>query len=184
TRESSKLQTKIIQTQELLNNELDNSSDNESIISEFSEIFNISTISNKQDYGFFDSLKNITPEQSTKWESYFPNEIYADFMKLIIDNNFSNTVGDAIIKFFNNHANRIDEPLLSSIQQGKSYIDNIEQTANDFPNEIIFEFEEKKYIMNYKNIFDGVKELLSKENIANSCIFNYKPRYINYEGTL
>ncbi|CAG8821880.1 9009_t:CDS:2, partial [Dentiscutata erythropus] len=51
----------------------------------------------------------------------------------------------------------IDEPLPSSTQQ------------------------EKKYIMNYKNIFDSVKELLSKEDIANSCIFNYQPRYINYE---
>ncbi|CAG8818477.1 10236_t:CDS:2, partial [Dentiscutata erythropus] len=60
--------------------------------------------------------------QSTKWESYFPNEIYADFMKLIIDNNLSNTVGDAIIKIFNNHTNRIDEPLLSSTQQEKYQI--------------------------------------------------------------
>ncbi|CAG8852501.1 19816_t:CDS:2, partial [Gigaspora margarita] len=169
--ESGKLQTKLIQTNELskrTQNELNNSSDNESIISESSDIFAISIISNEQDYGFFDSLKTIVPEQSNEWQSYFPNESYADFIKLIINNNLSNSVGDDIIKFFNKHANRIDKPLPSSIQQGKSYIDKTEQTIHDFTNKIVFEFEEKKYLMNYKNIFDGVKELLSKEDIANS----------------
>ncbi|KAF0369741.1 hypothetical protein F8M41_013409 [Gigaspora margarita] len=129
TKESGKLQTKLIQANEsskVTQNELNNSSNNESIISESSDIFDFPIISNEQDYGFFDSLKTIVPEQSNKWQSYFPNESYADFIKLIINNNLSNSVGDDIIKFFNKHANRIDKPLPSSTQQGKSYIDKTE----------------------------------------------------------
>ncbi|CAG8788699.1 16269_t:CDS:1, partial [Cetraspora pellucida] len=184
TRKSGKLQTKLTQTNELseilqseltqihelsetFQNESNESNDDESIISESSEIPNILTTVNEQDYSFLDALKDNL-KQSNQWQANFPNEAYADFMKLIIDNNLTNTIGNAIIKFFNKHANRFDKPLPTSTKQGKNYVDNLEQPIHNFPNEIIFEFEETKYIMNYKNVFDGVKELLSREDIAKS----------------
>ncbi|CAG8855116.1 38296_t:CDS:1, partial [Gigaspora margarita] len=41
------------------------------------------------------------PERIAEW----PNNIYQDFIELIVENNISNNIGDKIIKFFNKHSN-------------------------------------------------------------------------------
>src|ERR1051325_4822382 len=50
---------------------------------------------------FDDILKEFEAETNAD----FPNEAYADLMALIIKYNLSNATGNAIIKFFNKHAN-------------------------------------------------------------------------------
>ncbi|GBC01857.1 hypothetical protein RclHR1_04360002 [Rhizophagus clarus] len=55
----------------------------------------------------------------------YPNEAYGDLMSLVTKYKLSNVTGNAIIKFFNKHANLDKSPLLKSIEQGRKYMDNM-----------------------------------------------------------
>src|SRR5215211_5697672 len=54
-----------------------------------------------------DDLENILEEV----DSSFPNEVYGDLMALVTKHKLNNMSGNAIIKFFNKHANLITSPL-------------------------------------------------------------------------
>ena len=49
------------------------------------------------------------------------NEAYGDLMSLVTKHKISNVTGNAIIKFFNKHANLNKSPLPKSIEQGRKY---------------------------------------------------------------
>ena len=68
---------------------------------------------------------NILEESEAEVNADYPNEAYADLMTLVTKHNISNKTGDAIIKFFNKHANLNTSPLLKSIMQGRNYMDNM-----------------------------------------------------------
>jgi len=48
----------------------------------------------------------------------YPNEVYEDFMTLVIKNKLSNNTGNEIIHFFNKYANLVTFSLSKSIEQG------------------------------------------------------------------
>ena len=50
------------------------------------------------------------------------NNIYCDFMQLVIDRNISNKIDDQIIKFFNTYSNLKNSPLPKSTKSGKDYL--------------------------------------------------------------
>src|ERR1043166_9373377 len=60
---------------------------------------------------FDDILKESEAETNTD----FPNEAYADLMVFVTKHNLSNATGNAIIKFFNKHANLNTSPLPKSM---------------------------------------------------------------------
>ena len=75
-----------------------------------------------QDATFENAIKSKNkPEKTINW----PNNMYCDFMELIIDRNISNKVGDQIIKFFNIHSNLENSPLPKSTKSEKDYSNQI-----------------------------------------------------------
>ena len=52
-----------------------------------------------------DILKDILEESELKMNSDCSNEVYGDLMSLVTKYKLSNATGNAIIKFFNKHAN-------------------------------------------------------------------------------
>ena len=68
---------------------------------------------------------DILEEKVSEVNVNYPNEVYEDFMTLVIKHRLSNAIGNAIIRFFNKHAN-LDKSLLSkSIEQGWKYMNKI-----------------------------------------------------------
>src|SRR3984957_12115250 len=82
---------------------------------------------------FEDILENSDPNENTfedilensesEVNASYLNEAYADLMILVTKYKLSNITGNAIIKFFNKHANLSASPLLKSIEKERKYID-------------------------------------------------------------
>src|ERR1043165_8397021 len=62
----------------------------------------------------------LESEEDVKSEAniHYPNEAYADLMLLVTKYKLSNVIGNAIIKFFNKHANLNSSSLPKSIEEG------------------------------------------------------------------
>ncbi|RHZ59519.1 hypothetical protein Glove_363g53 [Diversispora epigaea] len=100
----------------------------------FGEISHSSNI--PEEYENFDKIlpaslqSNEEPEVENIKE--FPNEVYADLMTLVIENNLNNKAGNAIIKFFNKHSDLSQLlPLPKNIETGRKFMDkmNISQLS-------------------------------------------------------
>jgi hypothetical protein len=68
---------------------------------------------------------NEEPEVEIEMNTSYPNEAYADLMTLVIKQNLNNATGNAIIKFFNKHANLSTSPLPKSIEKGREFMDKM-----------------------------------------------------------
>ncbi|CAG8815715.1 21921_t:CDS:2, partial [Cetraspora pellucida] len=109
----------------------------------------------------------------------FPSEEFSDFMKLVIKWNLSDLCINEIFHFSKKIAhNNIILP--TSIQQGKQCLDKIMVQHISFKKVLIVEYEDKIYYLNYRSIFDAIKELLSNEDILNYCVFEFTLLY--YQG--
>src|ERR1044071_7365620 len=69
----------------------------------------------------------LEPEEDVESEAniHYPNEAYADLMLLVTKYKLSNATGNAIIKFFNKHANLDSSSLPKSIEEGRNFMDNM-----------------------------------------------------------
>jgi hypothetical protein len=54
-----------------------------------------------QEASLDDALDAIEGKNAPEFVAKWPSDAYHDFMKLIVDGNISNKIGDKIIKFFN-----------------------------------------------------------------------------------
>jgi hypothetical protein len=108
--------------------------------------------------------------------SNFPSEEFGEFMKLIIKWNLSDTCSGDILRFLNK-VSRDDTILPTSIQQGKQLLDKIMVPYISFKKVPIMEYEEETYYLNYRPIFDCIKELLTNKDILNHCVFEFTPLY-------
>jgi hypothetical protein len=61
-------------------------------------------------------FEDILEESESEVNANFPNEAYSDLMALVTKNKLNNKTGNAIIKFFNKHANLVTSPLPKSIE--------------------------------------------------------------------
>src|ERR1700722_17252119 len=71
------------------------------------------------------TFEDILKESESEVNASYSNEAYADLMTLVTKYKLSNTTGNAIIKFFNKHANLSASPLPKSIEKRRKYMDNL-----------------------------------------------------------
>jgi hypothetical protein len=72
-----------------------------------------------------DAINDKMHPPSTEW----PNDIYREFMEIVMEYHLSNSCGDRIIKLINNSRNSTDEnPLPKSTKEGRKFLD-----VNEFP---------------------------------------------------
>ncbi|PKC54951.1 hypothetical protein RhiirA1_476415 [Rhizophagus irregularis] len=91
--------------------------------------------------------KNL-PEHIAKW----PNDAYRDFMRLIVEGNISNKIGDQIIKFFNKYSNLEESPLPKSTKNGKDHLNQITSPSLDFKEKVVSTYSEVANNFVYKGI--------------------------------
>jgi hypothetical protein len=116
---------------------------------------------------------------STEW----PNDIYREFMEVVMEYQLSNSCGDRIIKLINNSRNFTDENLLpKSTTQGRKFLDANEFPYMKFKTVPITNFQGVDYIFYYQPIIHGIKVLLLQSDVNQEFVFKYRNTSIGTYG--
>lgn len=99
-------------------------------------------------------------------------------MNLIVKWNLSDACCNELLQFSKGIA-REDIILPTSVKQGRKSLDQLNASHLLFKNAPIMLYKEETYLLNYRQVFDAIKELLSNEDIFKYCIFKFTP--LNYE---
>ena len=182
-----------------LNNKSESSvsEDNESETASLSEDDELETASLSEDDEYFDPVDsefdiqfaltssssfnwNIDliqgPQQTVSEQNDYPNEAYKGFVKIIEKHGLSNKAGDAIIRWFNKEAFRMDNPLPKSSQSAREFMLQFKTPNMNFQKELIGNFNEIEYYLEYRHISEALRELLMNSNLVETMQFefNYK----------
>jgi len=121
-----------------------------------------------------DVLDNVLKEPEVEMNADFPNEAYADLMALVTKHNLSNATGNAIIKFFNKHANLSTSPLPKSTEQGRKYMDKMNLPTLTFTKTSIINYKNNEYYLHYRSLINCVKNILSIPDISQNFALTFK----------
>ena len=131
---------------------------------------NLSEMSSNEDI-FEDILEE---EFEAKANADYPNEAYADLMTLVTKHKVSNSMGNAIIKFFNKHANLSTSPLPKSIEQGRKYMDNLNIPTLSFTKTSIINYNNNEYFLHHRSLMNCVKNILSIPDMSQNFALNFE----------
>jgi len=121
-----------------------------------------------------DILNDDLIEPEVEMNAVFPNEAYADLMTLVTKHNLSNTTGNAIIKFFNKHANLSTSPLPKSIKQGQKYLDEMDLPTLAFTKTCVINYNNNEYYLHHRSLINCVKNILSIPDISQNFALTFK----------
>ena len=145
-------------------------SDQSNLISEISEIsFNE------------DISENILEEFDSEVKANYPNEAYADLMTLVTKYKLSNATGNAIIKFFNKHANYNTSPLPKSIELGRKFMDNMDLPNLSFDKTCIITHNNEEYFLHHRPLINCITNILSISDISQNFALTFEKLEINGE---
>ena len=89
--------------------------------------------------------QDILEEKVSEVNVNYPNEAYEDFIILVTKHRLSNATGNAIIRFFNKHANLNKSLLSKSTEQGRKYMDKMNQPSLDYQKTSIIIYNNVEY---------------------------------------
>src|SRR3954470_1202602 len=96
----------------------------------------------------------------------YPNEAYGDLMSLVTKQKLSNVTGNAIIKFFNKHANLDKSPLPRSIEQGRKYMDNMNLPSLKFTKTCLMKYNDNEYYLYHQSLINCIQNILSISDVS------------------
>jgi hypothetical protein len=126
-------------------------------------------ISQNEDF-FEDILEESEPEMNAD----YPNEAYADLMTLVTKYKLTNTTGNAIIKFFNKHANISTSILPKSIEKGRKYMDNMNLPSLTFTKSYVTTYNNNNYYLNHRSLIKCIKNILSIPDLTRNFTLNFE----------
>src|SRR3989440_3826376 len=91
-------------------------------------------------------------------------------MKLIVEGNISNSIGDKIIKFFNKHSDLNESPLPKSTKNGKDYLNQINSPSLNFKEKVVPTSYEVDFTLYYRLIFRAIQTLLQRPKVADNFV--------------
>ena len=119
-------------------------------------------------------LEDILKESEFKMNSNYPNEAYGDLMLLVTKHKLSNAMGNAIIKFFNKHANLNTFSFLKSIEKECKYMDNINILTLTFTKTLVKNYKNKEYYLHHQSLINCIKNILSISDISQNFALTFK----------
>lgn len=123
---------------------------------------------------FEDILENSDEELEIEMNTSYPNEAYADLMTLVTNHKLNNTAGNAIIKFFNKHANLNTSPLPKSIEKGREYMDKMNIPNLTYDKTCVIKYNDKEYYLHHRSLINCIKHILSTSDISNYFLQKYE----------
>lgn len=114
-----------------------------------------------------DSDSELNEEEfESEINATYPNEAYGDLMSLVIKHKLSNVTGNAIIKFFNKHANLNKSPLPKSIEQGHKYMNNMNLPSLKYTKTCVINYKNNEYFLYHRSIINCIRNILSIPDIS------------------
>lgn len=126
-------------------------------------------ISQNEDF-FEDILEESEPEMNAD----YPNEAYANLMTLVTKYKLTNTTGNAIIKFFNKHANVSTSIFPKSIEEGRKYMDNMNLLSLTFTKTYVTTYNNNNYYLNHRSLIKCIKNILSIPDLTRDFTLNFE----------
>ena len=118
-----------------------------------------------------DAIKDKMHLPNTEW----PNDIYREFMEIVMEYQLSNSCGDRIIKLINKSRNESEENLLPiNTKEGRKFLDINEFPYMKFKKVPITNFQDTNYNFYYQPIIHGIKVLLLQSDINKEFVFEYQ----------
>jgi Plavaka transposase len=120
-----------------------------------------------------DAIKDKMHPSNTEW----PNDIYREFMEIVMEFQLSNACGDRIIKLIDksNKNKNIDKHLLpKNTTEGRKFLDASEFPYMKFKTVPITNFQDTDYNFYYQPIIHGIKVLLLQSDINEEFVFKYQ----------
>ena len=121
-----------------------------------------------------DFFEDILEESEPEMNADYPNEAYADLMTLITKYKLSNAMGNAIIKFFNKHANVGISVLPKSIEKGRKYMDNMNLPNLTFTKTLVTTYNNNDYYLNHRSLIKCIKNILSTPDLTQNFTLNFE----------
>ena len=119
-------------------------------------------------------LEDDLKESESEVNADYPNEAYGDLMALVIKNKLNNKAGNAIIRFFNKHANLVTSPLPKSIEQGRKYMDNMNLSSLTYQQTCVINYNNTEYYLHYRSLLNCIKNILLIPDISQNFILNFE----------
>lgn len=138
-------------------------------ISEVNEGDQSIEISQNEDF-FEDILEESEPEMNAD----YPNEAYADLMTLVTKYKLTNATGNAIIKFFNKHANIGTSVLPKSIEEGRKYMDKMDLPTLTFTKTLVTTYNNNDYYLNHRSLINCIKNILLIPDLTRDFTLNFE----------
>ena len=115
-----------------------------------------------------------TEESEPEMNVNYPNEAYKDLMALVTKYKLNNKTGNAIIKFFNKHANHSKSPLPKSIEKGRKYMDNINIPNLTYNKTCVIKYNNEEYYLYHRPLINCVKNILSTSDISQNFVLDFE----------
>jgi hypothetical protein len=119
------------------------------------------------------TFEDILKESESEVNASYLNEAYADLMTLVTKYKLSNTTGNAIIKFFNKHANLSASPLPKSIEKGRKYMDNLNLPNLAYNKTLVTNYN-NNYYLHHHSLINCIKNILSIHDILENFVLNFE----------
>ena len=117
-----------------------------------------------------DAIKDKNHPPNTEW----PNDIYREFMEIVMEYQLSNSCGDRIIKLINKSKNVEKNALPKNTKEGRKFLDIGEFPYMKFKKVSITNFHDVEYNFYYQPIIHGIKVLMLQSDINKEFIFKYR----------
>lgn len=127
-------------------------------------------ISQNEDFFEEDILEESEPEMNAD----YPNEVYADLMTLVTKYKLTNATGNAIIKFFNKHANISTSVLPKSIEEGRKYMDKMNLPNLTFTKTLVTTYNNNDYYLNHRSLINCIKNILLIPDLTRDFTLNFE----------
>jgi Plavaka transposase len=127
------------------------------------------------------TLADATTDKMHPPNTEWPNDIYREFMEIVMEYQLSNSCGDRIIKLINNSRNSTDKNLLpKSTKEGRKFLDVNEFPYMKFKTVPITNFQDIDYSFYYQPIIHGIKVLLLHPDINKEFVSRYQDNNTSY----
>ncbi|CAG8503337.1 13968_t:CDS:2, partial [Cetraspora pellucida] len=111
----------------------------------------------------------------------FSNDIYQNFVDIVIQHQLSYMASDAILKFIKKYGQIPKKALSRSIKKGLDFLDILKKNHIKFSSTLIVQVRDQIYSFKHQLIILAVKEILQNQEISMNCMFNYQKIFISKE---
>src|SRR3989440_6157450 len=126
-----------------------------------------------------DAINDKMHPQNTEW----PNDIYREFMEIVMEYQLSNSCGDRIIKLIDKSRRALNENRLpKSTKEGRKFLDVNEFRYMKFKTVPSTNFQDTIYNFNYQPIIHGIKVLLLQSDVNEEFIFKYRNKDTSFKS--